>query len=122
MTFLLLLPAILSFLMLAAHWLRVDNPGLAGVTLALAVLLLVPRWWVVRIAQVVLGLAFVIWLLTIWGIIQDRMEEGKPWQRAALILLGVASLNLVAMALLGTRRLRNRYFRQISADPPVDRQ
>ena len=116
MTFLLLIPAILSFLMLAAHWMRADSLPLAGGTLGVALLLLVPKWWAARIVQVVLGLAVIIWLLTTWGIIQDRMDEGKPWQRAALIFLGVVIFNLLALLLFGTKRLRQRYSATASAE------
>ena len=64
MSVLLLLPAILSFLALAAHWLHAGNLLLAAASIAMCFLLLVPRRWVARLAQMVLILSDGVWALT----------------------------------------------------------
>ena len=112
MTFLLLLPAMLSFLILAAHWLRAQNPLFAVASMAMCILLLVPRPWVARVAQTVLLLSSVVWGLTTYHIAQERMAEGKDWKRSAIILLSVGAFSLLAAALFHTRRLRTRYLRR----------
>ena len=109
MTFVLLLPTILSFLVLAAHFLRGGSLMLVLACLALCGLLALRRWWVVRVAQVVLILAAVEWVFTAQAIIESRVEEGGNGLRPAIILLAVAAFNLLALALLQTRTLRVRY-------------
>jgi hypothetical protein len=109
MTFLLLLPAGLSFLMLAAHWLRAGSPALAAASILMCLMLLVRRRWAGRAAQAVLLGACVVWVLTTHRIIQERVTAGAGWQRAALILLAVAAFSLAAAALFQTPRLLERY-------------
>lgn len=121
MTFLLLVPAILSFLVLAAHFLRASNLLLDAPVLSLCLLLLVApclgmcmlllvrQRWVLRVAQGVLILAGVEWVRTANAVAQDRMVEGGNWLRPALILLAVAGVNVVAAALFQTRLLREYY-------------
>lgn len=109
MTFLLLLPAILSFLALAAHWLHAGNPLLAVASIGMCFLLLVRRQWVARVAQTVLVLACVIWVLTTYDIAQERMADHREWVRAAVILLSVGAFSVLAAVLFQTRRLRERY-------------
>ena len=109
MTFLLMLPAILSFLLMAAHWLRAQNLLLAVASIAMCLLLLVPRRWAARVAQTVLVLTCAVWVWTTYRIAQQRMDEGADWKRAAVILLSVGSFSLLAAGLFQTRRLRTRY-------------
>ena len=111
MTFLLLLPAMLSLLILAAHWLRAENPLLAVASIAMCLLLLVPRRWAARVAQTVLVLTCAVCVLTTYSIAQQRMAEGADWKRAAVILLSVGAFSLLAAGLFQTRRLRTRYRR-----------
>lgn len=109
MTLLLLLPAILSFLALAAHWLHAGSQLLALVSVAICFLLLVPQRWVARVAQVVLILTSVVWGLTTYDIAQERIADQQDWIRAAVILLSVGAFSLLAAGLFQTRRLRARY-------------
>ncbi len=111
MNLMLLLPAILSFLALTAHWLHGGNSLLAVVSIAMCFLLLVPRRWVARLAQVVLILAAGVWILTSYGIAQQRMAQGREWKRSAVILLSVGAFSVVGAALFQTRRLLVRYRR-----------
>lgn len=121
MTFLLLLPAILSFLALAAHWLRGESPLLALTSIAMCFVLIVPRRWVARLAQAVLVLASVVWALTAYGIAQQRMAEQRDWKRSAVILLSVGAFSLLAAGLFQTRRLRARYRRCESQETDGDK-
>ena len=53
----LMLPAVLCFLVMAAHWLRNGNLALVAVSLAMLLLLWIPRPWMRRVVQVLLVLA-----------------------------------------------------------------
>lgn len=105
----LMLPAVMCFLLMGAHWLRAENLVLVGISLAMVFLLWIRRPWMRRVVQVLLVLAALEWVRTTYGITQVRMEEGKPWARAAVILLVVAGLNLLAAGLLEVRQVRRWY-------------
>ncbi len=169
MQLLLLIPAVLSFLLLGAHFLRDGSLVLTGVSLAvpvlliprrfvvrtlqvllvvaillalmllltqyrwvllaiqellviaalLATVLLIPHRWLPRVLQVVLVIAALEWLRTAVMLAEDRMAEGDPWKRMAIILGGVALWTLCSALLFETPPLRRRYRRaKIERDPP----
>lgn len=109
MTIPIMLPAMLSFLLMAAHWLRAGNLVLVVVSLEMMGLLWVPRPAMRRVVQVLLSLAAVVWIATAWGVAQERMAEHEPWIRAAVILLVVAGFNVLAAGLLQLGPVRRRY-------------
>ena len=123
MTFVLLLPAILSFLVLGAHFMHGQGPAAALAAyllpggnllpilacLVLCALLTLRRRWMAKTAQVVLILAALEWVFTTQARIDDCLATGHDWHRSAIILLAVAAVNLVAAALFQTRTLRRRY-------------
>ena len=109
MTFALLLPAVLSLLVLAAHFLRSGQVVLVALALLGAALVAVPRAWAARALQVVLALAALEWVRTLLGLVADRRAEGRPFARMAVIL-GVVALTAALSALaFRSRRLRARY-------------
>ncbi len=107
--FLLLLPAGVSALLLGAHFLRRDDPGLVVISLVLFGLLFVRRLWAARLVQLGLLAGALEWLRTLAALLPARRAAGEPWMRLAAILGGVALLALLGAALLETRRLRERY-------------
>ena len=109
MSFLLHLPAVLSLLLLGAHFLRVDAMALVAVCVALCGLLFVPRPWAARVLQAALALGALEWLRTLTVLALQRQHAGVPWLRMAVILGAVAALALVAAWLFQTRRLARRY-------------
>lgn len=112
MLFLLFLPAILSCLFLAAHFLRSGDVILVLLALLAGGLLLVRNFWARVGLQVVLALAALEWLRTCDTIMHDRMQEGQPWGRAVAILIGVALFNILAVTLLQMPRSR-RWFNRL---------
>jgi len=104
MSILVTAPAFLSFLLLGAHYVHRGAPLLAVLCVALCALLFSANRAVIRIAQVVLALAAVEWVLTTYEIMQERQVEHREWVRAAMILLGVAVFNLLAAGVLRYRR------------------
>ncbi|RMH05312.1 MAG: hypothetical protein D6702_00555 [Planctomycetota bacterium] len=116
MLFLRLLPAALSLLALAAHFLRGNHLVAAGLVVGCLALLTVPRRWAGRTLMVVLLLAVPIWILQAWVLAQARIERGEPWGRMAAILGGVAALALVAASLLAGGRARAWFSPAAAAD------
>jgi hypothetical protein len=109
MTFALLVPAVLSLLVLAAHFLRSGQFVLVAVALLAAALVVVRRAWAARALQVVLALAAVEWVRTLLGLVADRRAEGRPFVRMAVILGAVALTAALSAAAFQSRRLRARY-------------
>jgi len=108
-TFLLLLPAALSALVLGAHFLRRDDLGLVVACLVLLGLLFVRRLWAARLVQLALVAGALEWLRTLAALLPPRRAAGEPWVRLVAILGGVALVALLGAALFDTRRLRERY-------------
>ncbi|HUO09448.1 MAG TPA: hypothetical protein VM008_14160 [Phycisphaerae bacterium] len=105
MPFLIVLPAIISFLLLGAHILH--NGGSVFLALAcvgLSTLLVSRHRWLIYVVQIILTLATIEWLATTYDIIIQRQAAGLAWERAAVILIGVAGLNVAAAALLFLRK------------------
>jgi len=85
-----LVPVLVSFLLLAAHFLRASQFVGVGVCLLLPFLLAVrSAWsaWTVRMALLLGGLE---WVRTLAGVAAERRSLGEPWLRMALILGAVA--------------------------------
>jgi ABC-type uncharacterized transport system permease subunit len=108
-TFLYLLPAILSLLTLGAHCFRGANWLGLGFVALLLVLLAVRKPVCARIVALALLFGVVEWLRTAYRIGSSRMSEGQPWVRMAVILGIVAVITgLSALPFLSTR-LRTWY-------------
>ncbi len=104
-----LTPALLAALVLAAHFLRRGQFLPFVLCLAAAVLVFVRRPWVPRALQAFLALGAVLWLVTLAGMVRERMHSGEPWVRLVAILGGVAAFTLVAAAVVGTQVVRRHY-------------
>jgi len=110
MTFVRLLPVILSSLLLGAHFFRAGLTFLAVLILLFPVLLLVKRAWVARLAQLVLALGGIEWIRTLLVFVAARREIDQPWTRLAVIL-GIVALFTTGSGLLFSLSgaLRKRY-------------
>ena len=107
MTALLFAAPAISLLLLGAHFFRDGAWPLAAACAALVFLLAWRRPWVPRLLQVALALGTVEWLWTTFVLVQERVAEGRPWMRLAIIL-GVVTLVTAASA-VALERLRDRY-------------
>lgn len=110
MSLLLLLPIVLSFLLLAAHFLRAGVLPLVVASLAVPLVLFVRRPWAARAVQVCLLLAGVEWLATMYLEIQSRQRFGEPWARYAAIIGSVIVFTVASAWLFHLPPLRRRYF------------
>ena len=109
MNILRLLPVLISFLLLAAHFLRAGHTLVVFMLLSLLLLLFVKKHWVPWILQLVLLLGAIEWILTLVSVAQLRVELGMPWMRMAIILGAVATFTLLSGLVFRLRALRMRY-------------
>ncbi len=109
MRFLLFIPIVLSFVVLAAHFLRAGS--MVSVVCVIGFLAVLPfrQPWVARVAQVILVLGALEWVRTLVMLAMDRRELGEPYLRMAVILGVVAAVTLGSALLFQTRTLRKRY-------------
>ncbi len=106
---LLICPA-LAAVLLAAHFYRAGQWGLAALSLALIALAAVPRRWAARTVQAALVLGAVEWLRTLAVLVAQRLALQQPWGRLALILVAVAVFT-AASALVWRQQTLRRWAR-----------
>ena len=104
-----LLPVVLSYLILGAHFLRGGDLILVAVSLTLPFLLFIPRTWVARLLQLGLLLGALEWVWTLVKIAQARQMMGGPWVRMAIILSAVAAFTLLSALVFRLKAVRERY-------------
>jgi len=109
MNFLRLLPVFISFLLLAAHFVRAGQNILAFILLFLLLLLALRKSWVPWVIQLTLLLGAIEWLRTLVFVAQMRMEFGMPWARLAIILGSVALFTALSSLVFRSKGLRKRY-------------
>ena len=109
MTLLALLAPILSALLLGAHFLRAGQWAGVAASLALLVLVAIPRPWAARAAQAALLLGAAEWLRTLIQLVAERREEHAAYTRLAAILGAVALLTALSALVFETWRLRERF-------------
>ena len=118
MSYLLLLPAVISFLVLAAHYMR-EVLGAGGPTLLNLFLftmsLLAPLLFlwrdrrILRLVQLLLIMAALVWVSTAWEVYGHRITAHRPYRAAMVILGSVAAMNVLAAGLMELPALRRRY-------------
>jgi hypothetical protein len=113
--FALLIPTLLSCLLLAAHFFRGGQIYLMLAVCAVPLLLVVRRAWAMRVVQAILILGALEWVRTTLEIRAVRLDEGRDWQRMAIILGGVACFTLLSAAAYLLPPLR-RYYRRTHPD------
>ena len=109
MNFLRLLPVFLSFLLLAAHFLRAGQMVIVVALLSALLLLLLRKIWVPRVMQVILLLGAVEWLWTLYSVAQLRIRLEMPWTRMAIILGAVSLFTALSCLVFRNKALRKRF-------------
>jgi len=104
-----LVPVILSFLLLGAHFYRSGLPIGAGFCVVLPLFLLVRDSWVTRMIQILLLLGALEWLRTLFVIANMRIAYDQSWIRMAVILGAVALFTALSGLVFRSRALRKRY-------------
>jgi hypothetical protein len=109
MNFVRVIPVLLSFLLLAAHFYRAGLPVLSAFCALFPALLLVKKPWVPMVVQTALVLAAVEWLRTLIGVAQVRIGFDQPWARMAIILGCVMLFTGLSALVFQAKALRSRY-------------
>ncbi|MDF1574051.1 MAG: hypothetical protein P1P86_02525 [Bacteroidales bacterium] len=109
MNFVRVLPVILAFGLLAAHFSRSNLFPLVFVSLFLPFLLLIKRAWVARSIQLLLLLGAAEWIRAMFGYIEIRRSLGEDWGRLAIILVTVAILTACAGLVFRGKALKKSY-------------
>ena len=107
--FVLVIPTLLSCLVLAAHFYRGDHLALTLLACAAPMLLLVRRIWATRLLQIVLVVGALEWVRTTLQIQTIRVEQGRDWQRMAVILYSVAAFTAASALVYLLPPLRRHY-------------
>jgi hypothetical protein len=109
MNLLRLLPVIISFGLLAAHFSRANLFPLVLLCLAIPFLLFIRKAWVARTIQIFLLLGAAEWIRAMYGYIVIRIEIGEDWSRLAIILITVALLTACSGLVFRGKSLRKLY-------------
>lgn len=109
MNVLRLLPVLLSFLLLAAHFYRAGYPALTALSVGVLLLLFLKKPWVPRLFQILLILGSLEWLRALYFFAAMRIAWDQPWTRLALILGAVALFTALSGLVFRNRRLAEFY-------------
>jgi hypothetical protein len=107
--FALLIPTLLSFLVLAAHFFRGGHTYLVLIACATPLLLLARRTWATRLLQILLVIGALEWVRTTLQIQAIRIDEGREWHRMAVILYSVACFTFASSLVFFIPPLRRHY-------------
>jgi hypothetical protein len=99
----------LAAILLAAHFLRTFSIIPMLICLAAPFLLLIKKRWSLLTVQALTVAAAIIWLFTLQGIIQLRIQEGRSWTASAIILGVVAGYTLLTGWLLNNPVVKEKY-------------
>jgi cytochrome c biogenesis protein CcdA len=109
MKVLLYIPIVLSLFVFAAHFLRSGFWPLTLGMLFLPVLLGLRQPWVARLVQIVLIIAGLEWVRTLFNLTMWRSRQGEPSLRMAVILGIVAAVAIGASLLFQGKTLKRIY-------------
>ena len=109
LTFHQLLPVILSFLLIAAHFSRANNLPFVIISLLFLLSLLIPNRIIARSAQAALVVAAAEWIFTLIRLVELRKETGQDWQRLAVFLGIVILFNVGSIFCFSFQKVRTRY-------------
>ncbi len=107
--FVRLIPLIIAFLLLGAHFLRSGHMILTGLSILTPFLLFIKKRWILLMVQCLAYSGAIVWAYTAWSLVQQRIMAGVPWIRMLLILFGVTVLTVYAGYLLNADIVKRRY-------------
>lgn len=99
----------LAAILIAAHFLRTSSIIPMLFCLAAPFILLIKKRWSLLTIQALTVVAAIIWLLTLNGIIQQRLMEGRSWTASGIILGVVAAYTLLTGWLLNSSVVKEKY-------------
>ena len=111
MNLLRLIPVILSFLLLAAHFYRSGQVILTVICGALLFLLFFRQSWIPKLFQFLLVLGALEWLRSLYYFAAMRIAWDQPWTRLAIILGAVALFTALSGLVFSNKAVLARYSR-----------
>lgn len=109
MNFFRLLPVILSFLLLGAHFYRAGLVPFTVACVAVLLLLFLKKPWVPRLFQLLLLASALEWLRSLYFFIAMRIAWDQPWTRLAIILGTVALFTALSGLVFRLAKLKEFY-------------
>lgn len=104
-----MVPAIFSFLLLAAHFSRQQMNILAIISLVFPLFLFIRKKEILYFLQIILFIGSAEWIRSTLAYVNQRINMGEDWLRLAIILFSVALIAIVSALLLSTKRVKNAY-------------
>jgi hypothetical protein len=111
-----LVPALLSMIVLAAHFLRMQNFFFMVASLALTPLLFSKKQWIQRAMQILLFSGSIEWVRTRLMLVMERKALGLPFVRMVLILGGVTLFTVWSAVLVDAGDSTARNKRRLSSN------
>ncbi|UCH20113.1 MAG: 4Fe-4S binding protein [Deltaproteobacteria bacterium] len=111
--------AVLSLLLLSAHFLRYGQWGLCFSIASFVALVFYRQAWLRWVLIVVLSVGVIVWADTWLNLVKIRMAFGQPWSRLSLIVGSVTALTAIAASLLLTERVRTFFNRDTQLAVPL---
>lgn len=103
------IPALLSGVVLSAHFLRQGSLAAVLICLGLPAAALIMRQnWALVATRLLLWTGALLWVLNGLRMAQNRAGRGEPWHRLAFILGAVAVWTALSAWLLGGKTIRER--------------
>ena len=99
-------PAALSLLLLAAHFLRAQSLLCVLLSIGLTPLLFWEKRWLTQLVRIYLALGSLLWVYTAWMIVGERKARGLPFAAAAMILGAVTIFTLTSALLAAPAECR----------------
>ena len=103
------LPVLISFLLLAAHFSRAEHPPLVLLSLMYPLVLLARRPWAVYAVQLALVLGGLEWIRRTVALVGQRQQAGEEWARMAIILGAVAAFTFASTLVFRSVPLERHY-------------
>ncbi len=104
----LILP-IISSVLLAAHFSRIDLNWLVPLALLFPLILLIKRKWIIRIYQFYLICGGIIWIERLFYLRSLRIAVGESWILLVSILGAVVLITLLSALMLQNKKVLNAY-------------
>ncbi len=104
-----IIPLILSYIVLGAHFLRYGNLPVVLICLLIPFALFIKKRWVLRSVQILTVLGGLFWLKVAADILMVRMLTGESWGRMVAILATVALFTLWSAWLIGRPAVAEKY-------------
>ncbi len=104
-----LLPVIFSFLILSAHFSRIDLLFLSILCLFLPLILFIKKSWIVKLVQILLILGSIEWVRSIFKYVIERQSIGEPYFRLVIILGVVAIFTGLSTLVFRNKKIEELY-------------